>query len=321
MALAPIIMFVYNRPDMVEQTLNSLAKNALASQSELYIFSDGPKVDASQEQQDKINQVRRVIRSQKWCNQVEIIEREVNIGLAKSVLDGVSTILEKYDRVIVVEDDVALSPYFLDYMNDALATYCNDERILSIGSWNYFAPAEAFDSDHFLFRYPDSIAWATYKRSWRLFEKDATSALQTLKQLKKMSLFNGDNNAQYFEEMLQMQIAGKINSWAIRWTATAIIHDKLTVLPSITMSKHLGFGAEATHEKTDVDYNAHLELSNRKLNIFAQTNKGESTAALSHWIAFVKSNFNLGSSPKLTIVSRLRRKLVGLIKGYVKKNL
>lgn len=321
MALAPIIMFVYNRPDMVEQTLNSLAKNGLASQSELFIFSDGPKVDASQDQLDKIKKVRQLIRSKKWCNHVEIVEREENIGLAQSVMDGVSAILEKYDRVIVVEDDVALSPFFLDYMNDALAAYYNDERILSIGSWNYFAPVEAFESDHFLFRYPDSIAWATYRRSWNLFEKDAASALQTLRQSKKMSSFNGDNNARYFEEMLQMQIAGQINSWAIRWTATAIIHDKLTVLPSVTMSKHLGFGAEATHEKTEVDYNAHLELSNRKLNIFALTNKGESTAALSHWIAFVKSNFNLGSSPKLTIVARLRRKLVGLIKGYVKKNL
>jgi hypothetical protein len=321
MALAPIILFVYNRPDMVEQTLNGLANNGLASQSELFIFSDGPKVNADPDQIQKINSVRRLIRSRKWCNNVVIVERETNIGLAQSVMDGVTEVLDKYDRVIVVEDDVELSPYFLDYMNDALEAYKDDERILTVGSWNYFAPLDAFESDHFLFRYPDSIAWATYKRSWMLFEKDAKEALQKLQRMKKMSAFNGDNSARYFEEMLRMQIAGQINSWAIRWTATAIIHDKLTVLPRMTMSKHLGFGAEATHEKTDIDYNAHLELGNTRLNIFALESRSESILALHYWIAFVKSNFNLGSNPKLTLMGRMKIKLIGVIKRYVKKNL
>jgi hypothetical protein len=321
MSLAPIVLFVYNRPDMVQKTLSCLKRNTLAAQSEMFIFSDGPKENASPEQLHKIKQTREVIKREKWCEKVHIIEREKNKGLANSVIEGVSEVVNKYGKVIVIEDDVELSSLFLNYMNDSLDAYESIEQILAIGSWNYFASNHNFREDHFLFRYPDSIAWATYKRSWDLFEKDAKTAYRKLKKQKKINAFNGDGNAMYFENMLQMQIEQKINSWAIRWTATAIIHNKLTVLPKQTMSKHLGFGIEATHEKSEVDYNSHLVVSDKKLNVFSLNDIKENKYALSKWVAFVKANFVTEIEPEQTFYFRLKRKIGGILNKYVKKNL
>ncbi len=315
MALAPIILFVYNRPDMVELTLKSLQQNELAAKSELFIYADGPKENATPEQLSKIKQVREVIKSKNWCGTVNIIEREKNKGLAPSVIEGVTEIVNKYEKVIVVEDDVLLSPYFLNYMNDALEVYKDNEKVLSVGSWNYFASGEEFKNDHFFFRYPDSIAWATYKRSWTLFESNAEQVYAKLKKENLLSKFNGDGNAKYFENMLKMQIEGNINSWAIRWTATAAIHKMLAVFPKVSMSKHIGFGAEATHEKSEVDYNANLEVSNRKLNIVAINPVEENKLALSKWISFVKSNF-VTEEVEVTFGFKVKRKIKSILKKF-----
>lgn len=314
MALAPIILFVYNRPDMVEQTLRSLQKNALATESELFIYADGPKADASSEQLNKIAEVRKLIRKEQWCGKVNIVEREKNMGLANSVISGVSEMVEKYGRTIVMEDDIQVSPFFLNFMNDALDLYEHNEKILAVASWNYFASGISCTNDHFFFRYPDSIAWATYKRSWNLFEKDAKQAYTKLKEKGKLQAFNGDGHALYFENMLQMQIEGKINSWAIRWTATAVLNDMLTVFPKLSMSKHLGFGAEATHEKTEIDYNANLTVSDRKLNLTEATAIEEDKNALEKWVEFVKTNFVPAPEKPVTLMYRIKRKLKRILK-------
>jgi hypothetical protein len=313
MPLAPVIMFVYNRPEMAEQTLRSLQKNELAAQSDLFIYSDGPKDDATAGQIEKIKKVREVIRREKWCGNVNIIERDRNMGLAPSVISGVSDAVNKFGKVIVIEDDVLLSPYFLNYMNDALNAYETNERILSVGSWNYFASGTGFPEDHFLFRYPDSIAWATYKRSWDLFEKDATDIYKKLKTKGLLNKFNGDGNAAYFEDMLNMQIKGNVNSWAIRWTATAILNNKLSVFPKISMSKHIGFGAEATHEKSEVDYNANLKVSDQKLKIESLAEIKEDEKALSSWISFVKANFVSVPAKKISVLDKLKSQVKRLI--------
>ena len=314
--LAPIILFAYNRPRLAKQTLASLKANALAKESELFIFSDGPKKDATPEQIEKINEVRKVIREEQWCGKVSIIEQAFNKGLAVSVIDGVSEIVEKYGKVIVVEDDVLLSPYFLHFMNESLELYADHEEVLSVGSWNYFCKPDLLKEDYFFFRYPDSIAWATYARAWKLFEKDPAVALKKLKKTRTLSKFNGDNEALYFEKMLQMQIEGKINSWAIRWTATAVLNKKTNIFPKETLSKHIGFGAEATHEKSETDYNAQLIPAQRKMNLVKESIPIENEIALENWKKFIKKNF-ITEEPKVKI--SLAKRIVAAIYRRIKK--
>ena len=123
MKLAPIILFVYNRPWHTEQTLRALMANELAVESELYIYADGPKPNATDEQLQKIREVRQLIRQEQWCGKVHVVESEKNKGLANSVINGVSEIVNKYGRIIVLEDDLKTSPTFLTYMNQALEYY------------------------------------------------------------------------------------------------------------------------------------------------------------------------------------------------------
>jgi FkbM family methyltransferase len=323
---APVILFTYNRPDLVKRTLASLRKNQLADQTDLYIFSDGPKVGTDLMEIAKITEVRKIIRDEQWCKSVTIIEQPINKGLATSVIEGVTDIVGRYGKVIVVEDDVLLSPYFLKFMNNALKLYEKNERILSIGSWNYFCDPSLVREDHFFFRYPDSIAWATYARAWDLFERDASVALKKLKEENKMLAFTADGNAAYFKNMLDMQIEKKVDSWAIRWTATSIINNMLNVFPKQTLSKHIGFGKESTHEKSEVDYNSNLILADYEIRVTLPAEIKESKVAMKEWQKFVKINFmtnpqdysfrfRLRKLAKKTAY-RMARAVIKTVKGY-----
>jgi len=135
--LAPIVLFVYNRLDHTQVVIETLLKNTLAKDSELYIFSDAAK---SENGIEKVNEVREFIRDDSWhtgLKKVSIVEAEKNKGLAKSIIGGVSEIIQRYGKVIVLEDDLNLSPYFLEYMNDALDYYKDDEEIWSISGYSF----------------------------------------------------------------------------------------------------------------------------------------------------------------------------------------
>src|SRR5476651_318519 len=138
MQLAPIVLFVYNRPHHTEQALNALKLNGLASESTLYIFADGPKKGAPAETLADIKKTREVIRGKKWCKDVFIIEAEANKGLAASIINGVTDVVNKHEKVIVLEDDIITSKYFLQYMNDALSVYEDEQKVISVGAFNFF---------------------------------------------------------------------------------------------------------------------------------------------------------------------------------------
>ena len=318
MKYAPVILFVYNRPDFAQQTLQSLTENALANETELFIFADGPKLNCTDKELKKILSVREVIREKKWCGVVNIIESEFNKGLAKSVIDGVSEIISKFGKVIVVEDDVLLSPYFLTFMNDALLTYQNNDKVFSIGSWNYFADPGKIKDETFFFRFPDSIAWATFARSWNLFEVNSEKLLNELKSNGKLNNFNAGLKFPYFSNMLQAHIEGKISSWAIRWTAIAVLKDKLTLFPTVSLSKHIGFSDDATHEKNVKDYNESILLCERKITVVPEKVE-ENSVALNEWKKFYLKNF----IPKVTLNNFIRSVLksvlpIRLIESYRK---
>ena len=136
-ALAPIIVFCYNRPDHLEQTLESLSCNELADQSILYIYCDGPKSDASDEMRQKIADVRLVARKRQWCKEVHVVEREENVGLMNNIVGAVTEIVNQYGRVIVLEDDMLTSPGTLRYFNDALELYKDEDKVMHIVSYMF----------------------------------------------------------------------------------------------------------------------------------------------------------------------------------------
>ncbi len=287
MELAPVILFAYNRPELVYETLRSLSANLLADVSKLIIFSDGPKPNFDTNEIRKIEEVRRILRLEQWCASVEIREAAVNKGLANSVIDGVTEVIEKCGKVIVLEDDVILSPFFLSYMNAALNKYEDRKQVMAIGSWTYFTRRD-FKGEPFFFRFVDSIAWGTYKRSWDLFEKDSLKMLQKLNEQSLLTTFNGFRNIGYFEPMFQKQIEGKIDSWAIRWTATTILNGGLSVFPPVSMAKHMGFTKDSTHEKDTVDYNADLPLATEEVLNMPDT-ISEHPEAIADWRKFIRT--------------------------------
>lgn len=241
---APTGLFVYNRPWHTRQTVEALRANAEAAQTSLHVFSDAPRnAGASQ----AVAEVRSYIRSITGFKTVTVIERENNFGLARSIIDGVTRLCEEWGRVIVIEDDMVTSPYFLKFMNEALDLYERDERVISIHGYVY--PVKATLPETFFLKGADCWGWATWKRGWDLFEPDGQLLLQALKARKLTHRFDFDG-AYPYTRMLKDQIKGKNNSWAIRWHASAFLKDKLTLYPGRSLVLNIGTDNSGTHCST-----------------------------------------------------------------------
>jgi putative methyltransferase (TIGR04325 family) len=212
----------------------------------VYVFADGPKEKATENDKQKIEAVRVLLREFNLFPITFIFEAEVNLGLADSIINGVSKLLDSHETVIVVEDDLDLSPYFLDYMNRALDCYRFDARVISIGACNFFGEDDGLPETFFL-PVPDCWGWATWKNRWLLFEKDAAYLLNELERRKMNTAFNLQG-AYDFMELLRLQVAGKVSSWAIRWQAVAYLHGMLCLYPKQSVANHLE-SEDATHAK------------------------------------------------------------------------
>ena len=249
MNLAPIVLFVYNRPWHTRQTLEALAKNELSSESILYIFADGQKKNATEEVLEKIKQTREIIKSREWCGEVIIYEKDKNAGLANSIISGVTEVVNKHGNVIVLEDDLLLSEYFLLFMNDSLTRYESNPKVGQIGACNFFACGKEFPKLFFI-PIPDCWGWATWKNRWRCFNPDANELLVKLNEQDLIYKFNVYGSYD-MEGMLKMQINGQVNSWAIRWQAVCIINDWLTLYPNPSLTNHIA-SDNATHANVDI---------------------------------------------------------------------
>lgn len=245
MHLAPIILFVYNRPWHTEQALNALAANKLSDQSVLYIYADGPKTDASDDILQNIQETRKLIKREKWCKEVLIIESEHNRGLANSVINGVTETINKHGRTIVLEDDLVTHPFFLKYMNRYLDIYQDNESVISVHGFMY--PIKKKIDSPFFLRGADCWGWATWKRGWDLFEPNGQLLLDQLISKRLNSEFNFNNSYNY-TSLLETQIKGDVDSWAIRWYASAFLANKLTLYPPFTLVHNIGFDGSGTHE-------------------------------------------------------------------------
>jgi hypothetical protein len=245
---APIVIFAYNRPHYLRETLNSLYLNEESKYSTLFIFCDGPKLNCTPKELEDVLESRKVAKEKKWCKEVFVIESNVNNGLAKAIISGVNYILDKYESIIVMEDDLVVSKYFLAYMNQGLKKFFDNEKVVSIVGYNYPVDFPFSTNETIFINNSDCLGWATWKRGWALFEEDAKKLIEKIKEQNSIKKFNFDGNYNYFK-MLQLVAEKKVNSWAIRWYASTFIHEKLTVFPKKSLVKHIG--NQGTNIKVD----------------------------------------------------------------------
>lgn len=242
MNLAPIVLFTYNRLYHTKKTIEALKNNLLASDSKLIIYSDAPK---NENVINEVTAVRLYIKQIDGFKEIEIIERTENLGLFKSIISGVTEVINKYDKVIVLEDDLITSKYFLKYMNDALTYYEKDKKVASITGYSLNIDYTNLPETYFL-HFGESYGWGTWKNNWNEFEFDAQKLLDEIKSRGLESKFEFDGNYEYMK-ILEVQNNNKAYSWAILWCAKIFIDNKLTLYPSRSLVKSIGSDGSGTN--------------------------------------------------------------------------
>ncbi len=236
---APVALFVYNRLDTLQETLKSLQADPLASSSDLHVFSDGPK---SQEDAAKVEAVRAFLKTVSGFRSVAVHEKPANAGLAGSIIAGVSEMTDKFGRVIVLEDDLVCSPHLLKFMNDALDLYESTPEVISVCAYTHPLGVELPET--FLLPGADCWGWATWKDRWTLFNPDGAELLRLLKSRRLLKTFNYNSSPIISNtSALKAQIAGRNNSWAIRWHASAVLNERLSLFPGRSLVVNIGCGS------------------------------------------------------------------------------
>ncbi|HTY12893.1 MAG TPA: sugar transferase [Candidatus Omnitrophota bacterium] len=253
--LAPVVLFVYNRSVHTGKTLEALAENPDAERSVLYIYADGPKPGISQAGLENIGRVRELIRSRKWCGEVKVIERDRNLGLASSVISGVTEVIGRHGKAIVLEDDIVTSSYFLRFMNGALDGYESDKRIMSIGAYNYpkkllKMPVD-YRHDLFLSHRNTSWGWATWKDRWEMVDWELKDRRIILNDNEAKARLNRGGDDLF--DMLKDQLTGKIDSWAIRFCYAHSVNGKYALLPVRSLVNNIGSDGTGTHRGNNAE--------------------------------------------------------------------
>lgn len=242
MSYAPIALFVYNRPMHTRQTVEALLGNPEAAQSALHIYSDAPRdMSASR----AVAEVRSYIHGIAGFKSVAVVERGSNFGLANSVIDGVTRLCKEHGRVIVLEDDLVTSPNFLSYMNDALACYKDEDQVMQVSGHIFQVPEFAGRKEALFLPFVTSWGWATWERAWKHFDPMAQGWEKIHGNGSLRRRFDLDGHFDY-STLLQQQMAGKVDSWAIRWYLNVFLNGGLALFPPQSLVRNIGLGS-GTH--------------------------------------------------------------------------
>lgn len=256
---APIAFFPYKRKDLSELTINHLLKNKLAKDTDLIIFADGPKTEKDVE---KVENVRHYLKTISGFKSIELNFSEKNKGLANSIIKGVNSVLDKYGKVIVIEDDIVVNENFLEFMNLALEKYQNNEKVCCINGYQFPLKKTNHLPDTFFLKGAECWGWGTWQRAWQDVEWDGKKLLKEIraKDLQKEIDFN---NNYPFVKMLEDQINGRNNSWAIRWYISSFLKNRLCLYPKKTLVQNIGFesidGSHCIGKKTGKEVTINLE--------------------------------------------------------------
>jgi Glycosyl transferase family 2 len=260
---APIALFAYERPDHLRRTLEALAANDGAGESELYVFSDGPKDVGSA---DSVRAVRDCLRSASGFRSVTVVERERNMGLANSVIAGVTEVLERSPSVIVMEDDLLTSRNFLAFVNAALSTYEHRQDVFSVTGYNYpLRIPSSYRQDAYLSYRGSSWGWGTWRDRWSQVDWPVSDYAEFVSDDRAKELFRrgGDDLA----AMLQLQMSGELDSWSIRFDYAHYKHDAFCVHPVVSKVQNIGFDGSGVHCGDSDDYHVELDPGDRPFSL------------------------------------------------------
>jgi hypothetical protein len=249
---APIALFLYNRPDHARRTISYLQKNLLAQESRLFIFSDAAKTSADEA---NVEEVREVAAGVDGFKSVKVIARKQNMGLANSIISGVSQLVNEYGKVIVFEDDLISSPHTLRFFNDALIRYADEEKVMHIGAYMFDLEDKTLP-ETFFFRAAFSWGWATWASAWKNFEPDIDKLMAQF-DAEKINQFSVEGTMNFWKQMQGFK-AGKNNSWAIRWYASVFLNGGLTLNPSHSLIHNIGHDGSGTHSNIENMYQVQI---------------------------------------------------------------
>lgn len=243
MDLAPIVIFSYDRPKHLQQTLDALAKSEWADLSDLFIFCDGAKEAAPAEQLARVTENRKVAYAAKGFKSVTVVARPKNIGLKANIVGAVTEIVNKYGRIITLEDDVVTSKGFLRFMNEALEVYKDDECVMHISG--YMWPHRWPLPEIFFYEVPyPGGGWATWARAWQYYDDDAAKLYHKWEgHWDAFDKFGED----YLSRQLVANYEGRMNTWFIKWHAALLERGGLTLFPGKSLTNNIGFDDLATN--------------------------------------------------------------------------
>jgi hypothetical protein len=233
----PIILFAYNRPNHLRQTLDCLRENKIP---QIYAFSDGPRTP---DKATAVDQVRDMLRAIDWC-EVVLCERETNLGLGRSILTGVTEVLAKHEAAIIFEDDLICVPGTYQYLCAALDQYQDDDRVMSVTGWTHplVTPGDVTDLPYFDGR-AESLVWGTWARAWHGMEIDAKSLMEQCKN-------QGIDIYRYGADLVYMaKTELRQNIWAVRLLYLHILKKGLCLRPPWSMVEHIGWDSQGTNAK------------------------------------------------------------------------
>ena len=243
MDTAPIIIFTYNRPDHLKRTLDALSRNPLSRESVLYIFCDGAKDDDSDTNKERIERTRLIAHGVEGFKNVHVMERERNYGLARNIVDAVTRIVNEYGRVITLEDDVVTSSGFLRYMNDALETYKDEDKVMHISAYMYPHKGRLPETFFFPVPYPGG-GWATWARAWKYYNDDTKALYEQWKnRWNEFDVLGGD----YLSKQLIANYNGTLRTWFVKWHAVMMSRNALTLYPHQSLTNNIGFDNQGTN--------------------------------------------------------------------------
>lgn len=310
---APIVVFAYNRPDHLQRTLTALRQNPLADQSDLFIYCDGAKTP---HQQAAMNATRAVADAVTGFAKITVIKRESNWGLAKNIVDGVTQIVQDYGRIIVVEDDILTSPHFLTYMNGALDLYDGNPKVACISGW-CFPHDVPNPPETFFLKGADCWGWATWADKWALYNPDSRFLLQEIRSRKLEREFDLDGAYDYVG-MLKHEIAGYVNSWAIRWRASAFLADTYCLYPERSLVENIGLDGSGTHCGDSAITKQTVSQMPPSLQKIPAGNNQQMHCAIQTWLREFKKNtfkhFLLHHCPWLLLLRNKIRKAINIMR-------
>lgn len=262
---APLVIFAYKRADKLEKCLSALEKNHEVIETKLYIFCDGPKKESDIVDVQKVRELVHEYSYISKFKEVNIVESEENKGLANSIIGGVTEVIKKYGKIIVLEDDIIVKPNFLKYMNDALDYYENYQQYGSISAYTLpLKKLKKYDKDVYVIRKGECWGWATWENRWINVDWQLEDYVSYLKDKKKRKEFEKLQNG--IDKMLIAQMEGRIDSWAVRWCYHLFKKGLLTVYPTVSKVMNIGMDGSGTHftEKKCVNYNSEISKKESK---------------------------------------------------------